>query len=208
MPGGERRGGEVDLFLDPTAAPDISPRALRTWSEDDLVAALVQGRDRDGRPFHQRWMLGNFADLATADAIAVARYLLADASSEIPARSSGGATGAARGAYLVSLGRCELCHGEDLGGGSAVAVPGGESLPAANISLDVETGVGRLSREEFIDYFKSLSGPEFQRVEVPPDTPNTAMPWPQFSQMTRDDLGSIYDHLATRAPVRRPVPAP
>ena len=59
-----------------------------------------------------------------------------------------------------------------------------------------------MNRTEFINFFKSPSGPENARIDLPPDTAKTAMAWPQFSQTTCEDLGSIYDYLETRSPPR------
>ena len=204
-PGTEGRGGVVGIFGDDRTAPDISPEALSAWTSHDIVDAIVDGRDLGGGKIHKGWLLANYGILTADDALAVALYLKDPSGTGSQAASLNPDSGAARGSYLVTLGRCVLCHESDLAGGKAVRVPGMPALPSANITIDIETGVGRMNRAEFIDYFKSLSGSEVARIEVPPDTANTAMAWPQFSQMTRQDLGAIYDYLATRPAVRKTI---
>ena len=63
------------------------------------------------------------------------------------------------------------------------------------------TGMGARSREEFVGLFKAFAG---DPIETVPES-NTPMPWTAFARMTEDDLGAIYDHLRTVAPVDHAV---
>jgi len=96
-------------------------------------------------------------------------------------------TTAAYGAYLVSIGGCNGCHGVDFTGGP---IPGGppESTPAANITPQ---GIGAWTQD---DFFKAL------REGVRPDgTPidSTMMPIPLTRQMTDLETKAIYEYLKT-----------
>ncbi len=203
--GTERRGGTVDLFGSTAPAPDISGPALAAWSVDDLAASLRRRASPGGTPLHRDPMLDGLEALTELDARAIAGFLAAPAAEHDtePLASTAdrlGVDSAAAGGYLVSIGRCATCHGEDLAGGVEIALPSGPSSPSANLTMDA-SAVGRMNRREFIDYVKSLDAPELQHIEVPAGELNTAMPWPWLSGMSREDLGSIYDYLETLEPV-------
>jgi mono/diheme cytochrome c family protein len=120
------------------------------------------------------------------------------------------------GEYLVALGGCQDCHtpsdahgqpvpGKSFAGGQHFETPFGHVL-SANITTDMDTGIGKWNEEffqkKFFDYkpyvengSPKLSGPEAF----------TLMPWLDFAQKTPDDLGAIYTYLRSVAPVRNAV---
>lgn len=120
------------------------------------------------------------------------------------------------GEYLVTLGGCQDCHtpsddhgqpipGKSFAGGQHFDTTVGHVV-SANITPDLETGIGKWSEEfftkKFYDYkayvengCPKLTGPEAF----------TMMPWLGFSQKTPDDLGAIYAYLRTLTPVRNAV---
>ncbi|MBI2889400.1 MAG: cytochrome C [Nitrospirae bacterium] len=121
----------------------------------------------------------------------------------------------ARGKYLVIIASCADCHtpmndrgqplpGMYMAGGNESELPWG-TLRAANITPDVETGIGRVPREVFIKQFKGFSTPEGKRLPNGTDGFNTDMPWTEYGGMTEGDLGAIYDYLRTIPPVKNAV---
>ncbi len=119
------------------------------------------------------------------------------------------------GEYLVSLGGCGDCHtplekgqpvvAKTLAGGRAFETQFGTVL-SANITPDMETGIGKWSedffRKKFYDYKEyAASGPP------PLSGPQafTLMPWLGMSQVPPDDLGAIYAFLRTVKPVHNYV---
>ena len=97
----------------------------------------------------------------------------------------------------MTISGCADCHspqekgepikGKELAGGTTFNLPFGISRPA-NITPDKETGIGKWSRKNFIQKFKS-----YQSVKpVAPGKFNTVMPWNMMSGMTEQDLGAIY----------------
>lgn len=119
------------------------------------------------------------------------------------------------GGYLVKMAGCHDCHTprgafsfkEDLAfsGGDEINNPGIMHARAANITPDPETGIGNMTREQFISRFKS-----FEDMEAVMETPiaparQTIMPWPLFAGMTEEDLGAIYDYLRTLKPIKNKV---
>jgi hypothetical protein len=94
----------------------------------------------------------------------------------------------------------------DFAGGEIIATQAG-SVVTANITPDLDTGIGKWSPEffqqkiyEYRDYAEHgsppMAGPESF----------TLMPWLAFSELTREDLGAIYVFLRfgqTRASLGR-----
>jgi mono/diheme cytochrome c family protein len=119
------------------------------------------------------------------------------------------------GQYLVSLGGCVDCHtptqkgqpipGKELAGGQVFATNVG-TVVSANITPDLETGIGKWSEEfffkKFYDYREYAAGgaPKAAGPEA-----FTLMPWLAFSQLPPEDLGAIYAFLRTMKPVHNPV---
>ncbi|MCP4002486.1 MAG: cytochrome c [Gammaproteobacteria bacterium] len=110
------------------------------------------------------------------------------------------------GSYLAAIGRCEHCHtvrrkfGRNLApegrfAGGVVFEVNGQEVVSSNLTPH-ESGLGNMSRAEFIAKFKSFSQPQ----KSPPEG-NTPMNWTAYSGMTETDLGAIYDYLQTRRPV-------
>lgn len=73
---------------------------------------------------------------------------------------------------------------------------------SANITSDKETGIGKWTRQNFIDTIKNGRHMGNGREILPP------MPIPAFKNMTENDLGAIYEYLMTVTPVSNKVPEP
>ncbi|MEO6682563.1 MAG: c-type cytochrome [Ginsengibacter sp.] len=113
------------------------------------------------------------------------------------------------GAYLVNAAACVDCHtpekkgqiipGKEFNGGREFIMPNGV-VRSANITPDSSTGIGALSREDFIAKFKSYTNPDYIPV-LKEGKVNTIMPWIMFSGMDTSDLASIYQYLSSLKPV-------
>ena len=122
--------------------------------------------------------------------------------------------GAAYGRYLVTLASCTHCHtphdgaepvaGKEFAGGVEFPFPDGSVARSANITPDLETGIGSWSKQAFVNRFKPYRDAA-QLAHVGPGERKTVMPWSQYAGMTERDLGAIYDYLRTLAPVRSEV---
>lgn len=88
---------------------------------------------------------------------------------------------------------------EDLNfaGGTKFSMTGGVT-ESANITPDIETGIGRLTKEDFVNRFKRYDN---KVIPVKPGEFNTPMPWTLFAGMNTRDLEAIYDYLKTVPPV-------
>lgn len=120
----------------------------------------------------------------------------------------------AYGKYLVTIAVCSGCHtqlekgqpkkGMDYAGGMEFGLPAG-IVRSANITPDNETGIGRWSKEQFVDFFKSFSSDSSHRIPVGAKEYNTVMPMTQLAGMTRWDLNAMYVYLRTLPPVHNQV---
>lgn len=121
----------------------------------------------------------------------------------------------AYGAYMFKLGGCTECHTPMdkgvmidslyLAGGLAFPMSTGGVARAANITPDVETGIGSWSKEQFIQRFKQYTDSAYVNPRVKPGTFNTFMPWLQYAHMKEHDLAAIYEYLRTVKPVNRAI---
>jgi mono/diheme cytochrome c family protein len=126
----------------------------------------------------------------------------------------------AYGGYLVKMAGCRECHtpmdgpalklDEEFAGGHEFAIPHADGKRyrsvTANITPDPTGYFGRTTKEQWIAHVRS-----FARVaEAPPPIEPwqaSMMPWLQFSGMTEEDLGAIYDFMKTVRPVAKAVKA-
>lgn len=121
----------------------------------------------------------------------------------------------AYGKYLVTAASCGDCHTpfekggfvEDkmFAGGRMFNLPAGQ-LYSANITPDVETGIGSWTKEVFLNRFKAYrdSAVANQKVDMMKEY-NTIMPWTMYANMTDEDLSAIYDYLRTLQPNKHKV---
>jgi len=118
------------------------------------------------------------------------------------------------GKYMVTAAGCGDCHtpakdgtpipGKEFAGGVEFNV-GAWVNTTANITPDMETGIGKMTRDDFIKRFKACSTEEYKNTTWKEGEFNTIMPWTLMSHMSESDLGSIYDYLRTLPPVNNKV---
>jgi mono/diheme cytochrome c family protein len=126
--------------------------------------------------------------------------------------SAEGLAQVARGSYLVNgVERCN-CHTTEAGylaGGlefqvvGLVDVQGLTTVISRNLTPDPETGM-RLTEDEFIETIRT--GKDFNdSTPTNPQRLRTAMPWPTYRFMAREDLQAIYAYLRRIPPIRYAV---
>jgi mono/diheme cytochrome c family protein len=118
------------------------------------------------------------------------------------------------GEYLVTLAGCAECHtpskqgkplkGMTLAGGEPFRFPG-MVVVSANITPDLQTGIGRWSEQDFLDrIYQYKEYGEKGSPQVGPES-FTLMPWLNFAQLEPEDLKAIYAFLRTQPPVYHAV---
>lgn len=121
----------------------------------------------------------------------------------------------AYGAYLFTAAACADCHtqqvkgtpvaGMELAGGFEFPLNTGGIVRSANITPDVETGIGGWTEAMFVGRFKAFADTSYIPHSVERNEFNTVMPWIMYSGMSEEDLKSIYAYLKTVKPVKNQV---
>jgi len=232
IPGSEGKGG---LFIVDAAGtiytPNITPHALASWSDGEIVRAVISGVNKDGKALFPMMPYPRFASLTEDDLTAIIAYIRSlPPINYDPPRSRfafplnlivrtmpkpsaiHGSPISDRGLYLTTIASCSECHTpkddqhKDLPGMSfAGGQHFGNGVHSANITPDMETGIGKWSKADFIATFKRFDSSAARNILIVEGTPNTPMPWTLFAGMTEDDLGAIYDYLRTVPAVKHPV---
>ena len=197
--------GGAQSLLGPLAtlyAPNLTPAGpLRDWSDGEVIRAVRDGVDRDGRSL-LLMPAANFHTMSDDDVQALVAYLRSQPAvpHDVPPRqvhlpgallsAVGGLPLAAQpptvgpvtappaavtpayGEYLLTISGCRACHGPDLTGGTSRVLPHGPSLVAL---------VPHWSTEQFVSTIRSGRDPN--GVQLPPEL----MPWPSLSATWSDD---------------------
>jgi mono/diheme cytochrome c family protein len=107
-----------------------------------------------------------------------------------------------RGAALVAIGDCVVCHTAERGlafaGGRALETPFG-TLYATNITPDERTGIGNWSAAAFRRAMRDGVSRDGEHLYP-------ALPYEHFTRVTDADLDAIYAFLMTRDPVSQETP--
>lgn len=117
------------------------------------------------------------------------------------------------GAYLVNAAACMECHTpvksgqvieeKAFTGGREFKMPGGV-VRSANITPDVETGIGSWTAESFVERFQAYNDPQNLPI-LSKNQVNTLMPWTMYGGMDSTDLLAIYKYLVSLKPVKNKV---
>ena len=108
----------------------------------------------------------------------------------------------AKGKALTEAGDCASCHTADpakpFAGGKRIDTPFG-GIYSANLTPDLNTGIGRWTDEAFLRAMRYGETPYGSRYYP-------AFPYPHFTKVTRDDIFAIRSYLGTLAPVANTPP--
>jgi len=188
--------------------PMMPYRDYRSMSDEDLRAIIVYLRTLPAAPKQTQKTVIDFP----------VNYFIRG----VPAPVEGVVTApnpndsVAYGKYLVNLASCHGCHtpidkrgqgieGRDFAGGREFALTWrsgklGPRIVTANITTSPDGYFGHATKREFIDRVKSYAPLVDDHPPVDMDV-NTLMPWREFSGLTEQDLGAIYDYMKTVKPV-------
>ncbi|MGI9342255.1 MAG: cytochrome C [Gammaproteobacteria bacterium] len=121
-----------------------------------------------------------------------------------------------RGEYLARIAGCRFCHtpanermqpyeDQRFAGGLRMLAPGDDGprgVYSANVTPDIETGIGNWTVEQFIARFKAYQG---ARIPVTETGFQTQHAWTEYAKITESDLADIYAYLMSHPPVRNAV---
>ena len=121
----------------------------------------------------------------------------------------------AYGQYIFTGAACNECHtkkekgapiaGMELAGGFEFAIKSGGIVRSANITPDIETGIGKLTASEFVQKFKHFSDSSYQNPAIKNNTINSVMPWMMYRNMKEADIKAIYAYISTFKPIKNVV---
>jgi mono/diheme cytochrome c family protein len=99
-----------------------------------------------------------------------------------------------RGHYLATASDCVACHTvpgstKEFAGGRAIETPFGD-IVSANITPDMATGIGSWTDKQFEDAVRKGVRPDGSRLYP-------AMPYPNYTKLTHDDVMAIRAYLRT-----------
>lgn len=118
----------------------------------------------------------------------------------------------AYGEYMTTFADCGTCHspltpqGPDMTkmfAGGYLFDLGTNKVMSANITSDIETGIGSWTEERFLNKF--LPYREEKGYNYDPGNMNTIMPMADFAGMKDADLKAIYAYLKTVQPIKNLV---
>lgn len=107
-----------------------------------------------------------------------------------------------RGRYLARAGNCGACHtaaNGELAGGVAFDTPFGK-IYSANITPDADSGIGRWTRDEFLQSLRKGVRPGGEQLYP-------VFPYTAFTKITDEDAAALYAYLMSVPAVRYSVPA-
>jgi hypothetical protein len=219
--------GLPGLVAPANITPDLET-GIGTWTDGEKIRAIREGVDRDGRALFPMMPYENFRHMSDEDVLSLVAYLdsLTPVKHRVPQTRLDfpvsvlikGAPRPARGTaapdrhdslkygeYLVRLAGCMECHTDSLSGGRMFRMAPSIVVVSANISPDLQTGIGRWSEQDFLDRIYQYQ--DYAQHGSPKVGPQsfTLMPWLNFSQLPPEDLKAIYAYLRSRPPVYRAI---
>jgi mono/diheme cytochrome c family protein len=243
-PGTEGMGGFVfdkNLgFPGVVAAQNITPdheTGLGAWTDGEILRAIREGVDRDGKALFPMMPYSGFRHLADDDAEAIVAYLrtMHPVKNQVPAKKidfpvnlfvkfapqpvTGRVTAPDRkdtiayGKYLSTIGGCHECHTPHDDKNNLIAeraFSGGWQMKGPwgrNFTSNITPHPSTWMGQTTREAFIGRFRATYSDAQPVPKGRNTIMPWRAFSGMTDQDLGAIYDYLKTLPPLENQVNA-
>jgi len=221
-------------------APNITPARLSTWTDGEVLRAMVSGVSKDGSPLFPLMPYDALRQMSREDAESIIAFIrtlppvardvppsqlnfpmnlivrtMPSPAPPLPETAPDPSDRLAYGKYLTTIASCVTCHtkmewGEPLpgmafAGGLEFQMRSGGVQYSANITSDLETGIGRWTMEQFVARFKSIADADEASLALN-GRRNTEMPWRDYGGMTTEDLRAIFTYLQTIPAVRHAVP--
>jgi mono/diheme cytochrome c family protein len=219
--------GMPGLVVAANLTPDPET-GIGAWTDGEKIRAIREGIDKDGNVLFPMMPYTHFREMSDEDVYSVVAYLdslppikRAHPKTTIdfpvglmikgvpqpvtaPVASPNAGDPMAYGKYLATIGGCISCHSENLAGGEVFTFPP-YKVVAANISPDLETGIGKWTEQHFYEKFTSYrdyaanGSPRVSRDNF------TTMPWLTFAQLPDSDIRALYVYLHSRPAVKKAV---
>lgn len=239
VPGTEGQGGhpfgKEEGIPGVVTPPNITPFALKDWTDDEIATAMVHGVNKKGDTLFPIMPYFNYNSMSKEDVYSIIAYLRTlkpiDSTTmprklEIPLSALGPlppnnidknvtpdpSDKVNYGRYLTTIASCGDCHtpmgqqGPDM----SKAFSGGFkfSMPFMEVTtanITPDSATGIGAWTEEMFVQKFKTNSSPEVVNRNPGRQNTFMPWAEYGKMKDEDLKAIYAYLRTVAPVKNKV---
>lgn len=213
LSGGPDIAADLPLPLGHFYSVNLTPAGpLKDWSDGEILRVLSEGVDRTGRPLlvmssaAVRYLSGEDKQAVIAylrsqppvmndipdppDQPNLLAAILAGAGIiEFRSPLTGTITAPPKaatadyGKYIVAYGDCQICHGENLAGGTNPTTPHGPNL----------CGMQGWTQEQFIATIRTGKDPSGHQL-------STVMPWKEIARLDDVELDALYAYLKSLPP--------
>jgi hypothetical protein len=215
--------------------PNITPFALKDWTDDEIARAMVQGINKKGDTLFPIMPYFNYNIMPKEDVYSIIAYLRTlkpiDSTTpprqlEIPLSMLGPlpqsnidknvmpdlSDKVSYGKYLTTIASCGECHtprgqqGPDM----SKAFAGGFTfstpfMKVTTANITPDSATGIGIWTEEVFVQKFKVNSSDEAVNKNPGKQNTFMPWAEYGKMKEEDLRAIYAYLRTVPPVKNKV---
>jgi hypothetical protein len=230
VPFGEGEGVPGEVF-----APNITPFALKDWTDDEIATAMTKGINKKGDTLFPLMPYHSYSRIAREDLYSIIAYLrtLKPIDSTVPPRKllippsqfgplpqnditqnvkPDSSDKVKYGEYLITMASCGDCHtprtpqGPDF----SKAYAGGSvfSTPffkVATANITPDSTTGIGTWSEDAFVGKFKENSSDETINQDPGRKNSIMPWAMYGKMEESDLRAIYAYLRTVPPVKNKV---
>ena len=215
--------------------PNITPFALKDWSDDEIIRALVQGINKKGDTLFPLMPYHNYSRMAKDDIHAIVAYIRTIKPIEkitpprklaIPAAMFGPlpqntlenntrpdpSDKVKYGEYLVTMASCSDCHTPmtQQGPDFSKAFSGGfkfvsDFVNVTTSNITPDSATGIGAWTENEFVARFKTNLAMTEKGDNPGKFNTEMPWSDYAKMKEEDLRAIYAYLRTVPPIKNKV---
>ncbi|HWR33688.1 MAG TPA: cytochrome c [Chitinophagaceae bacterium] len=240
IPGTEGGGagfafGKADGVPGEITAPNITPFALKDWTDDEIIKALTRGINKKGDTLFPMMPYHNYSRMAKSDVYSIVAYLrtLKSIDSTTPPRKlevplsmfgplpdgnldqnsiPDKADKVKYGQYLITVAACGDCHtprgpqGPDF----SKMFAGGmlfenPFFKVAVSNITPDSATGIGAWTEEQFVNKFKDNASDETVNTNPGRNNSIMPWYMYGKMNDEDLKALYAYLQTVKPVTNKI---
>ena len=239
VPGTEGGGGitfgKAEGIPGEVTPPNITPFALKDWTDDEIAMAMTKGINKKGDTLFPIMPYHNYSRMVKEDVYAIIAYLrtLKPIDSTVPPRKlmipasmfgplpqndftqntkPDPSDKIKYGEYVTTMASCGDCHtpmgpqGPDF----SKKFAGGFVFDLGFLKVGVanitpDSATGIGTLTEAAFLQKFKANSALERVNANPGRENSIMPWSMYGKMKEDDLKAIYAFLRTVQPISNKV---
>lgn len=233
--GGGHRFGKAEGIPGEVSSANITPFALKNWTDDEIARAMTEGVNKNGDTLFPLMPYHHYSKMTRDDVYSIIAYLrtLKPIDSTVPSRNllitpamfgplpaNTLATNTMPspddkvkyGQYITNAASCSECHtpmgpqGPDI----SKAFSGGFVFDLGIFKVTVanitpDSATGIGSWTEDAFVNKFRANSSTEKINTNPGKENSIMPWAMYGKMKEEDLRAIYAYLRTVQPISNKV---